>query len=203
MDLRQADDGDPRPRGPALPRTLALQALEHMARGGSSLPARQLLAGFILRMVYGSLRFDDALHVCPAELQFRGGNLRGRVWQTKVDRKRKGTVFVAPNVSLTSTPWLVQWFNFSMEHLSEEADFWLPHTDGRTFFDVAKPAVFASSLAAMRELLHWCKEASGDEAWNKVDPDKVTWHSARCTVPSWAGEAGRPSVEILMQMHSS
>ena len=90
-----------------------------------------------------------------------------------------------------------------MELLSEEADFWLPHTDGRTFFNVAKPAVFASSLAAMRELLRWCKEASGDEAWNEVDPDKVTWHSARCTVPSWAGEAGRSLAEILMQMHSS
>ena len=108
---------------------VALQALEHMARGGSSLPARQLLSGFILCMVYGSLRFDDALHVCPAELQFRDGNLRGRVWQTKVDRKRKGTVFVVPNVSLTSTPWLVQWYNFSVELLSEEADFWLPHTE--------------------------------------------------------------------------
>ena len=90
-----------------------------------------------------------------------------------------------------------------MRMISLDANFWLPHTDGKEVFEPARPAVFASSLVAMREVLHWCKRASADEQWEGIDPDKCTWHSARCTVPSWAGEAGRSSVEILMQMHSS
>jgi hypothetical protein len=155
-------------------------------------------------LVYSSLRFDDGLHVSPAGLHLRDGHLCGRVWQTKVDRKRKGTVFVVPNVSVGSVPWLHTWFEWSQEQLSMDADFWLPHTDGKLFLDKATPAVFTSSLAALREMLHWHKAAqAGNRLWEAVDPDRITWHSARCTVPSWAGEAGRSSVEILMQMHSS
>ena len=30
----------------------------------------------------------------------------------------------------------------------------------------------------------------------------ITWHSARCTVPSWAGEAGRSTTGMCLQMHS-
>ena len=44
-----------------------------------------------LILVYSSLRLDDGVHVAPTSLQMTEEALLGVVWQTKVERKRKGT----------------------------------------------------------------------------------------------------------------
>jgi len=53
-------------------------------------------------MIFASLRFDDAVHVKPHELILTDEGLFGVAWQTKVERKRRGTKFVVPmSASLT------------------------------------------------------------------------------------------------------
>ena len=42
-------------------------------------------------MIFGSLRFDDACHVDPTKLELTQEALFGLVWQTKTERKRRGT----------------------------------------------------------------------------------------------------------------
>ena len=52
--------------------------------------------------IFASLRFDDAVHVKPHELILTDEGLFGVAWQTKVERKRRGTKFVVPmSASLT------------------------------------------------------------------------------------------------------
>ena len=52
-------------------------------------------------MIFASLRFDDAIHVKPHELEMRPEGLFGVSWQTKTERKRRGTKFVVPDVSFS------------------------------------------------------------------------------------------------------
>ena len=56
--------------------------------------AARLFAWWWLCMVFASLRFDDALHVKPQELVLTDQGLFGIAWQTKVERRRRGTKFV-------------------------------------------------------------------------------------------------------------
>ena len=58
-------------------------------------------AWWILIMIYSSLRFDDAMHVVPEALAMKDEALYGVVWQTKVERQKKGTRFAAAKVSVS------------------------------------------------------------------------------------------------------
>ena len=71
---------------------LRLEALEDGPR---------LLCGIFLCVIYASLRFDGQRRVCPGDLAFSEGALRGTAWQTKVERARHGTRFAVPDVSLS------------------------------------------------------------------------------------------------------
>ena len=44
---------------------------------------------WILRMLFASLRFDEAIHVKARELDFKEEGLFGVSWQTKTRRKRR------------------------------------------------------------------------------------------------------------------
>eukprot|EP00971_Amphidinium_carterae_P307183 6104953-Amphidinium_carterae.1 len=46
-------------------------------------------AFLLLLMIYGSMRFDDAMRVSPATVHLRADAIRCEAWQTKVERKRK------------------------------------------------------------------------------------------------------------------
>ena len=60
--------------------------------------AARLFVWWWLCLIYASLRFDDGIHVSPKELSFTEDGLFGVSWQTKVERKRRGTKFVVPIV---------------------------------------------------------------------------------------------------------
>ena len=68
--------------------------------------AIRLFTWWWLCMVFASLRFDDAMHVRPDELVLNEEGLFGVAWQTKVERKRRGTKFVVPHVSFSGSDWL-------------------------------------------------------------------------------------------------
>ena len=63
-------------------------------------PAR-IFMWWVLCMIFASLRFDDAIHVKPHELEVRPEGLFGVSWQTKTERKRRGTKFVVLFLSLS------------------------------------------------------------------------------------------------------
>lgn len=55
-----------------------------------------------LCMVFASLRYDDAMHVKPKELLMSEEGLFGVAWQTKVERKRRGTKVRGPSREVQS-----------------------------------------------------------------------------------------------------
>ena len=54
-----------------------------------------------------SLRFSDRLRTKPGTLECKNGAMLGSCWRTKVQRKRRGTKFAVPNVSISGQDWLV------------------------------------------------------------------------------------------------
>ena len=93
----------------AVPIPLALvAALERFVcsrfRSGQFVMA--FFAWWILIMIYSSLRFDDAMHVVPEALAMKDEALYGVVWQTKVERQKKGTRFAVAKVSVTGEEWM-------------------------------------------------------------------------------------------------
>ena len=77
--------------------------------------ASRLFIWWWLCMIFASLRFDDAIHIRPAELVLNKDGLFGVAWQTKVDRGRRGTKFVVPRVGFSSLPWLEEGWSLLQE----------------------------------------------------------------------------------------
>ena len=104
-----------------------VQAMEKFVCSGKEPAAARIFTWWLLCMVFALLRFDDAIHVKPLELEMRPDvGLLGVAWQTKVERKRRGTKFIVPNVGFTDGQWLwVGWELFNVTS-APERDFWVP-----------------------------------------------------------------------------
>ena len=168
-------------------------------------PVRALLLGMVLCMIMASLRFDDALHTVPSKLTFDGDTLRGESWQTKVERRRKGTKFAVVN-AFFKHEWLPKWFEGQQQaNPPHDQDFWIPNIRvlKETFqISLREPANYASSLQALKLAL----SQLGDKAKCKVTQEfatKVTWHSCRTTMVDMAARAGKSPLEIQLQMRSA
>ncbi|OLQ04162.1 hypothetical protein AK812_SmicGene12771 [Symbiodinium microadriaticum] len=133
-------------------------------------------------MIFASLRFDDAIHVKPHELEVKPEGLFGVSWQTKSERKRRGTKFVVPDVSFSKHSWFKSGLDlFELEFPLAERDFWIPDLESKTLWRTTPPD-YARSLQWLRHLVwHAGKEAgASQEALQKVTA--LTWHSARVTM---------------------
>lgn len=91
-------------------------------------PARLFI--WWLCLVFASLRFDDGVHVSPRDLHLLDEGLFGVVWQTKVERKRRGTKFVIPRVGFSGQEWLVEGWNL-LTRGDSDRDFWRPQQPHR------------------------------------------------------------------------
>eukprot|EP00435_Cladocopium_sp_Y103_P013124 s2086_g3.t1 len=99
-----------------------------------------------LCMVFASLRYDDAMHVKPSELIMQDEGLFGVAWQTKVERKRRGTKFVVPRVGFKDANWPdVGWDLLQAEDL--DRDYWMRDLNTQT-----APAQYQRSIQWLRFL---------------------------------------------------
>ena len=104
-----------------------IKAMEAFVLEGFFVPAR-LFIWWVLCMIFASLRCDDAVHVRPSELEMTDDGLLGVSWQTKTERKRRGTKFIVPDVSFSDKPWLQVGWELFLQTISVEdrkRDFWL------------------------------------------------------------------------------
>ena len=76
--------------------------MEEFVCGDEHEDEARIFVWWILCMIFASLRFDDAVHVKPADLQMKDEGMFGIAWQTKVDRRRRGTRFVVPSVGFAN-----------------------------------------------------------------------------------------------------
>ena len=143
---------------------------------------------WVLILIFASLRWDDGRHVSPQSLEFNDDALLGMVWQTKVDRKRRGTRFAVPNCSLSGSQWLeIGWHRF--KGFSDDRDFFIWDLKTASDFDTS-PITYSRSLAWLKFCVVRALEISVKKS--HLDPAKgddlskgvhsISWHSMRVTL---------------------
>lgn len=164
-----------------------------------------LFVWWTLILIYSSLRFDDGVHVAPISLQLTDDGLFGVVWQTKVDRKRRGTRFAVPRCSLSGVDWLMLGWRAFQDYRADRDFFIWDLKDSKTFTKV--PLSYSRGMAWLKfyllEALHdacSCKAILANEAQEleRVIP-KITWHSMRVTFLSEAVKQGKDDKSIGLQ----
>ena len=165
--------------------------------------ASRIFMWWWLCLVFASLRFDDGKHVRPTDLRMQNAGLFGMAWQTKVDRKKRGTRFAIPHVGFRNSQWLqVGWVLFGRD--GRERDFWIPELNTRSEFMVTPPthqrAVQWLKVLAREALEQFGGDRHADE-WRVCARtlNTLTAHSARVTLLDAAVHAGRSTEEIGLQ----
>ena len=151
-------------------------------------------------VIMASLRFDDAVHVKPNELEMNEEGLFGVSWQTKTERKRRGTKFLVPDVSFGHVPWLRAGWSLFQAHFAGDLDrdFWVPELNTREAFTSHAPAYDRS----LQWLVH-CLWRVGHDA--QLNQDILTaipalkWHSCRVTLLDQAVRQGHQAPSIGLQ----
>ena len=180
----------------------AVGCMEKFVTDEGEPPAARVFAWWWLCMVFASLRYDDAMHVKPDELKLEEEGLFGVAWQTKVERRRRGTKFVIPKVGFSDARWLeTGWMLFQMDDL--DRDFWMCDLNTRSSFS-SKPADYQRSVQWLRFLAAYSVNHYfvGEEKKLKdmiSSLNQVTAHSARVTLLDAAVHAGRSTEEIGLQ----
>ncbi|CAE7374222.1 unnamed protein product, partial [Symbiodinium necroappetens] len=161
-------------------------------------PAR-IFIWWVLCMIFASLRFDDAIHVKPHELEVKSEGLFGVSWQTKTERKRRGTKFVVPDVAFSKFPWFKEGLEmFEMEFPLVERDFWIPELDSKSSWRPTPPE-YARSLQWLHHLVFVAGKE--DEVAQPIlsNITDLSWHSARVTMLDQAVHFDRSAQEIGVQ----
>ena len=180
----------------------AIGALEHLVCWEEEPVAARIFAWWLLCMVFASLRFDDAIHVRPAELQMKEEGLFGVAWQTKVERRRSGTRFIVPNVGFKQSQWLQTGWELFNE-LDNDRDYWVHELNTKEEF-LHRPPTYQRSVQWLR-----CLSARAIRVDPSLDPttkeesliklQELTAHSCRVTLLDAAVHAGRSTEEIGLQ----
>ena len=143
---------------------------------------------WVLILIFASLRWDDGCHVAPNSLELNDDALLGMVWQTKVERKRRGTRFAVPKCSLSGSCWLeIGWHRF--KEFSSDRDFFMWDLKSAEEFDTV-PISCSRSLAWLKFCMVQAVELSvkkgqiGTEKANELASgiQGVSRHSMRVTL---------------------
>ena len=193
----------------AIPVSLKLVgALEHLLvsyAGKEDRVAATVFLFWILILIYGSLRFDDGRHVAPTSLTLKDEALYGLIWQTKVERKRKGTRFAIPKCSVSGADWFeAGWEAF--QPFIDDRDFFIWDLMTEKEFDRA-PISYTRSMAWLKFFLgkalngaigaNLIKEEERDGLEKEVQ--MITWHSMRVTMLDAAVHSGVDDKAIGLQ----
>ena len=183
-------------------------ALEHLLVYQAPMPEKEASTVFlfwILILIYGSLRFDDGKHVAPSSLSLQNDALYGMIWQTKVERKRRGTRFAVPKCSVSGVDWFqIGWAAF--QPFRDDRDFFIWDLKTESEFDRV-PVTYTRSMAWMKYMFNKAVEVGikykvieeKDREDYVTEIQGITWHSMRVTMLAAAVEAGVDDKAIGMQ----
>ena len=184
--------------------TQVVRAMELFVVDEQEPEASRLFTWWWLCMVFASLRYDDAMHVRPDELVMNEEGMFGVAWQTKVERKRRGTKFVVPHVGFSGSDWLRPgWDLLQAEHFALARDYWMRDLNSREAFRDG-PAAYQRSVQWLRflgryALNHYHKGEDHEFKSLANVVNELTAHSARVTMLDAAVHAGRSTEEIGLQ----
>ena len=197
-----------------LPMDLVRELEFHFHRSATVAPRKAIFIGWILCLLFASLRFNDGVHVKPSSLEFRDNVLYGLCWQTKVERKRRGTKFAIAAVGLigseeldqdgfTFRPWLVVFLELFEAHAAGDRDFWMFEMTALDAFSSTSPISYTRGLKFLKAVLAEAVPQSQLQQSRKVDLSGViqgtTWHSLRVTLLTAAVHACVEALPISVQ----
>ena len=197
-----------------LPLDLVRELELHFHRSSATAPKKAVFIGWILCLLYASLRFNDGVHVKPSSLELKDNILYGLCWQTKVERKRRGTKFAIAAVGLIGPeeldddgfgfkPWLLVFLELFEIHAAGDRDFWMFEMSDSENFTPNTPISYTRGLRFLKLVLAESVLRSNFAIPRKVVLSKileqVTWHSLRVTLLDAAVHAGVDALPISMQ----
>jgi hypothetical protein len=101
--------------------------------------SEKCLVGWILCLIYAALRGDDLVHSPPKYWELTDRALYGLAWQTKVDRKRRGTRLAIPKTSISNVDCVTHLYELLRDHTTDflERDYFmdLPNDDFTGFLE--------------------------------------------------------------------
>jgi hypothetical protein len=162
---------------------------------------------WLLCMIFASLRFNDACHVSTDSLSMQDDGLFGTIWQTKVERRRRGTRFAVARAGVSGRDWLqCGWDEFQHQLGGAHRDYWMaelgdPETFHRAPVSYDRGLKFFRFALQQAVSLAYKDNRCSEEARKSLTKviRSVTWHSARVTLLSAAVHKGRSSEEIALQ----
>ena len=143
-------------------------------------PTAANFAGWILCLIFGSLRFDDGVHVKPDALDFRDGTLYRICWQTNVDRTRRGSKFEVPPIGFSQPDpgqesWLATFVRLSARALPAARDFWMYEVDVASDHSLQFSQKVVTYPRALKIMKHFMRLAVDLAVQNAVDPSPQIW----------------------------
>ena len=147
-------------------------------------PNLRFAMGSLLVMIWGSLRFSDALHVRWGTLNYEQGVGRGISFRTKTSVR--GAPFGVQGCGLYG-PWFAKWLALLKKEWGRIAGVVGPVEPDALLFhsgeeELYVPMTYGECLATLRHLL---------SAWGQFSVDKIgnfTLHSCKTTLLSWANQ---------------
>ena len=165
-----------------------------------------ILTWWLLCMIWASMRFDDALHIRPDSLQMGACALRGKAWQTKVERKRRGTCFAICDVAVSAPGWLQKGLARYREMLPkglEEIDFWLCdiHAGGLNFQTALTYDRFVSNArnVVKRAVEEFWEGPEEMKEFARETARRFTGHSPRVTMINAMAHGGADAMTLMAQ----
>ena len=134
--------------------------------------------------------------------------LFGVAWQTKVERKRRGTRFAVPAVGFRKQDWLLSWWKLFSDQKLQDRDFWFAEVlsfEQNMLGD--QPITYERGLKcfkyALSQALRLAPALQIDISMPAKDMiailEKVTWHTCRVTLLSAAVHEQKDAQAIALQ----
>ena len=185
-----------RREAPPLPLS-AVTHFEVIVRDKMRHAGERLLAGFLLLLVWASLRFSDGLRAKPQSLHEASCGLRGEAWKTKTTNR--GMPFGVINEGFLGGPsWcsvyfglLQKWYHGLPRDSRGEVDFLMPSLNKQGDLGAA-PISYVSACMFTREFL---KEGG------IASPEAYSLHSCKTTILAWALQLRLPESDRAKQGH--
>ena len=158
----------------------------------SSCPEHMILIlGFLLVLIWGSLRFSDAQRTDLRSLVYNGENLRGLSWRTKTTNRGQAFGVLAQGLlSKRSFHWMHRYLS-TLDALldrvgAEDIDYLMPDVMDQT--GVVLPLQPMSYATAVKWLRYCVRAPWKQQPGSRLDPSMFTIHSCKATVLSWSAQ---------------
>lgn len=158
----------------------------------SSCPEHMILIlGFLLILIWGSLRFSDAQRINLRSLVYNGENLRGLSWRTKTTNRGQAFGVIAQGLlSRKSFHWMHRYLltlDAVLDRLGADyIDYLMPDVTDQD--GVTTPIQPMSYATAMKWLRYCIRVPWKQQTGFRLDPSVFTIHSCKATVLSWSAQ---------------